>query len=264
MKARTLLTSLAALAFAAVAAAVVAQAPPADPATALPPQYQVEVIVFANREFDPTEERFEQTLEGFADGAFDPLEAAPVFDETTFAPPAAAGVTATPPLGLTPVPDPFVDPATTAAAEALRIRPLLPEQLELGNEYRKLAALPAYQPLLHTGWVQPGLPEADAPTLDLATLGVLNPHGTIRVHLARFLHITLDLTYQAAPADATALGVGDGLDELTLAPRYRLATTRSARSGELHYFDHPAFGVLVRVRPLAAPGTSTTGRRPAA
>ena len=49
----------------------------------------------------------------------------------------------------------------------------------------------------------PGLPEADSVPFDLKTLGVVNPRGTVRVHLSRFLHITLDLTYQAADA-ATA------------------------------------------------------------
>ncbi len=117
-------------------------------------------------------------------------------------------------------------------------------------------------PLLHTGWVQPGLPEADAQAFDLKVLGTLNPSGTIRVHLSRFLHITLDLTYRADGAAGPATAAGDGLDELTFAPRYHLTATRSARSGELHYFDHPAFGVLVRVTPV--PTADSQGRLPAA
>ena len=258
MVARSLALLLTGLAAAAAGTGGLAQAPPADAAAAaLPPQYEVEIIVFANREFDPTEERFDQELEGFAGTAVDPLAPAPVFDETTFAPPATW---TSPPLR----PELPPDPAVTAALEAVRIRPLPPERLTLNSEYRRITATPAYAPLLHIGWVQPGLAEADAPTLDLATLGVLNPSGTVRVHLSRFLHITLDLTYQAAAGEAPALGVGDELSEVTLAPRYRLKTTRSARSGELHYFDHPAFGVLVRVRPVPAQGTNTTGRRPAA
>ena len=97
--------------------------------------------------------------------------------------------------------------------------------------------------------------------VDLGTLGVINPRGTVRVHLARFLHITLDLTYQGTGSATAAAAAGDGLDEIALAPQYRLKTTRSARSTELHYFDHPAFGVLVRVTPVP---TQDGGRRPAA
>ena len=97
--------------------------------------------------------------------------------------------------------------------------------------------------------------------IDIGTLGVLNPRGTVRVHLARFLHITLDLTYQGT-GSAAAGSTADGLDEIVLAPQYRLKVTRSARSNELHYFDHPAFGVLVRITPV--PTQDGSGRRPAA
>ena len=115
---------------------------------------------------------------------------------------------------------------------------------------------------MHTGWVQPGLPEADAEAFDLGVLGIVNPSGTIRVHLTRFLHITLDLTYQAGAAPTPGPTTNDGLDELVFAPRYHLVATRNVRSGELHYFDHPAFGVLVRITPV--PAQDAQGRRPAA
>jgi hypothetical protein len=223
------------------------QAPAADPA--LPPRYEVEVIVFAHRDFDPTEERFDQTRSGFGDDASATLREAPVFDDTTFAP--RDPVAALPPL----------DPLADARADALRVRPLRPDELKLGTEYRKIKAVSAYEPLAHVGWVQPGLPEADSIPVDIGTFGVFNPRGTVRVHLARFLHITLDLTYQSTGAASPARG-NDGLDEIVLAPQYRLTATRNARSNELHYFDHPAFGVLVRITPV--PTQDGSGRRPAA
>ncbi len=238
-----------------VTTAALAQAPQ-EPAAeaALPTPYEVEIIIFANRDFDPTEERFDFAPNGFGDDAAAGLREAPVFDDTTFTPRGAP---------LPPV-DPFtpVDPLVAARAEALRVRPLLPEELKLGNEHRKLRAIAAYEPLVHVGWVQPGLPEADSVAFDLSTVGVLNPRGTVRVHLIRYLHITLDLTYQAADATTPALGSNDGLDEIAVAPQYRLTATRSVRSNELHYFDHPAFGVLVRITPV--PAQDGSGRRPAA
>jgi hypothetical protein len=237
---------------------------PDGAAPPLPPQFEVEVIVFANRDFDPTEERFEPSLDDFGQEALSPLAAPPLFDTTTLpsAPPAAPP---TPPLVADPLepPDPLAA-AQAAAEEALRIRPLLPSDLKLTNEYRRLAALSAYEPLLHAGWVQPGLAEAEAEPFDFASLGVLNPTGTVRVHLSRFLHITLDVTYQGADASGVATS-NDGLAELELAPRYRLKGTRSVRSGELHYFDHPAFGVLVRIMRVETPNESSGAvRRPAA
>jgi hypothetical protein len=247
--------------------AATAQAPVPDAAAAppLPPQYEVEIIVFANREFDPTEERFEPTLHGLPAEPLVPLAPlgeVPVFDETTLPRAAPPEPTAPPEIAGEPQADPLAD-ARAAAEEALRIRPLPASELKLVNEYRRLQSLSAYEPLLHTAWVQPGLPESEAKPFDLGTLGVLNPSGTVRVHLSRFLHITLDLTYQGG--SAAAVQATDELAELSFAPRYRLAATRSSRSGELHYFDHPAFGVLVRITPLPAPGASTdAGRRPAA
>jgi hypothetical protein len=80
--------------------------------------------------------------------------------------------------------------------------------------------------------------------------------------LSRFLHITLDLTYQGSSAAAPPPGAGDGLEEIPLAPQYRMRATRSARSNELHYFDHPVFGVLVRVTPV--PTATDDARSPAA
>jgi hypothetical protein len=242
------------LAFAAASIACAtgarAQAPQPDPA--LPPRYEVEVIVFAHREFDAAEERFDHSPAGFVDGPAS-LREPPAFDESAFATRGA------PQAPFEPLAE--VDPFAAAQAEALQVRPLRPEELKLGQEYRKLRAISAYEPLMHVGWVQPGLAEPDAVPMDLGTLGVLNPRGTVRVHLSRFLHITLDLTYQAASSMPASIG-GDGLDEIVLAPHYRLTTTRSARSNELHYFDHPAFGVLVRVTPVPAPDAA--GRRPAA
>ena len=237
-----------------LASAAFAQAPPPAAEPSLPPRYEVEILVFANRDFDPTEERFDYAPSGFGGDIAAPLLEAPVFGDTALPAPA------TPPAPAVPVVP--VDPIEAARAEALTVRPLRPEELKLVNEYRRLRAIAAYEPLVHAGWVQPGLPETEAQPFDLKMLGVVNPRGTVRVHLSRFLHIALDLTYQASSAVAPSGGANDGLDEIALAPQYRLTATRSARSNELHYFDHPAFGVLVRVTPVPAPDGGA--RRPAA
>jgi hypothetical protein len=120
--------------------------------------------------------------------------------------------------------------------------------------------------VLHAGWVQPGLPEDQAKPFDLTLLGVANPRGSVRVYLSRFLHVNLDISYQddTAAAATAAEPPGNELREIALPPRYRLTTERQTRSGELHYFDHPAFGVLVKVTPVPTGTSGSTGRRPAA
>ena len=129
------------------------------------------------------------------------------------------------------------------------------EELELTNEAARLNNLGAYTVLAHGGWIQEGLPEERAHPFNIGLLGALNPLGTVQLHLSRFLHVTVALDYHARPPrSATPVppqvtffsGV---LEEFRLPPVYELRATRRTRSGELHYFDHPAFGLLVMVRP---------------
>ena len=142
-------------------------------------------------------------------------------------------------------------------------RVLGPDELQLQTEYQKIQRVPAYEPLAHVGWVQPGLPEELAQPVDMSLLGISNPMGTIRLHLSRFLHLNLDLRYQdVSGAPRVAADTDGGLGEFALAPRYDLITERQTRSGGLQYFDHPAFGVLVKI--TALPAAAPPGGRPAA
>jgi len=267
---------IAALAAALVGAAASAQPGPATPPSA--PLYQVEVLVFAYRDFDKGEERFEQQRRPVrGDEARRPV---PVFDESTLealggsTTPLGPGATAPPSADATPPgqPGPGAPPGATeqppGEAEILGFRILRPEELQLTAEYRKIERLPAYVALAHGGWVQPALPEGRSQSFDLALLGVMNPVGGVRVYLSRFLHIRLDLSYQERLAGAAGATPARGdLAELDIAPRYDLVTERQTRSGELQYFDHPAFGVLVKVTPVPAGSTApgpARGPRPAA
>ena len=64
--------------------------------------------------------------------------------------------------------------------------------------------------------------------------------GTIRLYVARYLHVEAHLIYENPYAANQAL--------------FELRESRRMRSGELHYFDHPVFGALVRVTPYQPPG----------
>jgi hypothetical protein len=96
--------------------------------------------------------------------------------------------------------------------------------------------------------------------------------GTLRMHRARYLHVEADLLYyrpldgdastapendpDAAPmldSPDTAL-IEQLLAEDDRAPRlFRLTESRRMRSRELHYLDHPLFGMLVEIVPLELP-----------
>ena len=98
--------------------------------------------------------------------------------------------------------------------------------------------------------------------------------GTVRVHRARYLHVQADLLYyrplesDAAAADPTDSGASAAvlpnspdaalieqlMSETDATPRlFRLKESRRMRSSELHYLDHPLFGVLVEIWPLERP-----------
>jgi hypothetical protein len=248
-------------------------APLGPPATNAPqraaPQFQVEVLIFTHRDFDPNEEQFavEERRGPAPDQTLHSLDT--LGDGVEFDADAPVSVEPSPPATDATVP---VEPDAAAVSDAVAVpenqftfRVLRPEELQLTNQYRVLARLPAYHPLVHGGWVTLGLPDSSALPVDLGVLGVANPAGTVRLSLTRFLHVKLDLTYidtqaaQRGPVPAP----GD-LTELPIAPRYHIDAERTTRSGELHYFDHPAFGVLIKITPVKADPAATAGPRPAA
>lgn len=96
--------------------------------------------------------------------------------------------------------------------------------------------------------------------------------GTLRVHRSRYLHVEADLLYYRPldgdtsvppgndPGGSTMLDSPDTaliaqlLAEEDRAPRvFRLTESRRMRSRELHYLDHPLFGMLVEIVPLELP-----------
>lgn len=246
---------------ATIAGSAFPQAPdaPVGPVAPTIPQYKVEVVIFAYRDIDQTEERFSHRPRG----AELPVERREPrrFDDSNLE-------SLSSPDGV----DQFGDDAALppdAAAPALHFRLLRPDELQLTAHYRALERIDAYVPLVHAGWVQQGLPEDQARPFDLALLGALNPSGTIRLHLSRFLHFKVDLSYQSNAGRAARTDAPFGsreLSELALPPRYTLQAERQTRSGDLHYFDHPAFGLLVMVTPLPADAAPVAagGAEPAA
>ena len=158
------------------------------------------------------------------------------------------------------------EPATVGAGPTFRV--LRSDELELRGALQRLQRDADYTPLAHGGWVQATYSPEQAVPVDISLLGTVNPVGTVTLHLSRFLHVTVDLVYRAPPEPPSnqAASAADGvLSELTLPLRYALRIQRRVRSGEVHYLDHPAIGLLVVVRPAPAevPGTGPP-RGPAA
>ena len=159
----------------------------------------------------------------------------------------------------------------TAAALPPALETLTPTG-DLPADSRLLPALqalkPPYRVLAQASWTQPaGDKAATKPVALRSADGTLD--GTVLFYVSRFLHSEIALRWRpeatAAPASpantatstppntpATTPGVAAGEAQAVAAatPVYRLSERRRIKTAETHYFDHPKFGVLLRVTPL--------------
>lgn len=119
-----------------------------------------------------------------------------------------------------------------------------PRNLRPTVEFSKIAgslmAGGRYRILLEEHWVQSADTRSSVPPVLLASADN-EVNGTLRFYLSRYLHVELNVMY-APPA---AIGGGD-------APDYVIREQRRVRASELTYFDHPKFGVIVKVTPVSS------------
>ena len=132
-----------------------------------------------------------------------------------------------------------------------------PSERSLEAVRNRLRRSARYRPILHAGWRVPGLPRSAARPVHVspglsgngagaaAHVDDTRPkvHGTVTVSLARYLQVDVDLLY-SRPAS------GDPAAPATAPTRFRLVSERRMRSGELHYIDHPLFGLLILITPV--------------
>jgi len=128
---------------------------------------------------------------------------------------------------------------------------------QLNNISGGLAAASGYHVLFHRAWRQPAYERSNAvdyPVHTSAGSGRNSVEGTIALVKERYLHLYVDLLLKTAGSTAPGL-YSDGSGSR---PAFRLTEKRRIRSGELHYFDHPRFGMIARVTPYAAPDEPAT------
>ena len=142
----------------------------------------------------------------------------------------------------------FEEPVDSEPPDILTAVTWLPRsQLRLTAERNAMARSAPYRPLVHLAWRQvvPGRQSAKPVALPGARN---NPDrasvdGLVRVTVERYLHLDLDLRLHlpagAEPAASAEYGE----------PEIRLRQQRRMRSKELHYFDHPRFGVIALITP---------------
>lgn len=271
----------------------------------LPPRYRIEFILFAHGRFDETEEYFDVVPPTSQFAAPDGPVPMRLFDEDSrqalqeliegpisFPPPEEPEPDPLLDLLLDPLPEgelvleAYLDPRLV---EGPNTRYLELEELTLLPMLERLENIDTYTPLLHSGWEQNGLPEDDAVPVNLEEFGATNPRGTIRLHMSRYLHISVDLAYRnepltsipealpefgdldsrpipapAQPAPSPTFGFTQfETSEEPEEPAYFLLEERRILREELNYFDHPAFGLLLQItlapEPESEPGPDADG-----
>lgn len=127
------------------------------------------------------------------------------------------------------------DPIDTSNAV---LPPNLPPSADFSRIASALQGDAHYRILLEKHWKQVGDTKSNVPPVRLVTTDN-EINGTLQFYLSRFLHVELDLMYQPQSTDPGA----------DVAPDYVINEQRRVRGDELTYFDHPKFGVIVRVSP---------------
>lgn len=145
------------------------------------------------------------------------------------------------------------------------------DQTTLGKAMITMAESGDYHILAHKRWTQTAEARSTSPVMRIKTEdGELD--GTFTFFMSRFLHVDVELLLRdpnalpegdplrakenAAPKEtnkgATATTASTGVMEpepVAMTQYYRISESRRIRSKEIHYFDHPKFGVLVLITP---------------
>lgn len=140
------------------------------------------------------------------------------------------------------LPPPRVYPAPLALPDSSPATPEPPAgmlaltraQFALDGIWVSMRRSAGYRPLGHFAWAMPADWTGEPIPLRLSTLAAepLPFSGLVSLEEERFVHLALDMRMPA---------VEEGGGE------YRIRERRRLLLGEIHYFDHPRFGVIARL-----------------
>lgn len=120
--------------------------------------------------------------------------------------------------------------------------------LRLASHVRRMRRSADYEVLLHGRWFQAARSPAQAipvllPVGPPGTDGVSHIEGTLRIARGLYVEVDAELWLREDVSDPATGRQGYA----------RLAETRRMRTGVVHYFDHPRFGLVLRADRLDVP-----------
>jgi hypothetical protein len=168
---------------------------------------------------------------------------------------------------------------------------LPPTDMDLNSTVARLNKSSHYHVITHIAWKQPGLDKAAAKSVHIhgglnyetqfperlapntraddneaviespppATLEQVD--GTVKIVLARYLHVYTDLIFRKPVTTEYEYSDGQVLHS-TFLRDVKVRTHRRMRSRELHYLDHPLLGILIQITPIKLEATDTDVQPP--
>ena len=125
-----------------------------------------------------------------------------------------------------------------------------PSEMSMSDYAQRLIRNGGFEILQHMAWQQQVPVRGDPQPIYLNLKdGALQ--GQIDITLGRYLHTAATLWLRA---DERVTSPQKEADSQPLVPLYaQMQQSRRMRSGELHYFDHPLFGMIVRIEKVEHP-----------
>lgn len=126
---------------------------------------------------------------------------------------------------------------------------LPPNSQKLGNIKNALQLSAIYRPIHHVAWQQPSLTQSRAEKIRIKNL-TAEIDGTVTVISGHLLHLNIDITYLIEPQfqRIETFVQPDGVESIARHGSYaRMQEIRRIKLNELHYFDHPLFGMIIQV-----------------
>lgn len=131
------------------------------------------------------------------------------------------------------------------------------EHLSLKTEVSRMTTDRGYDVLAHFAWQQPlrsnqhAIPVLIEPSLQLRRTQTSPLLGKIRVYQERFIHaeVNMELDRQIPTRIRTNFAQHQQIpiNWLPESWRFRIEESRRIRYGQLHYLDHPIFGIMIKV-----------------
>ena len=139
-----------------------------------------------------------------------------------------------PPPEIWPAPLELPDSDSATPGPPAGLLALTRAQFALDGIWLSMRRSAGYRPLAHFAWAMPAQWTGEPIPLRLSTLaaGPLPFSGLASLEEERFVHLALDLRMPAVEEDGG---------------EYRIRERRRLLLGEVHYFDHPRFGVIARL-----------------